>query len=378
MNLLTFVQKHNGLVAARYDWELVFGKELGRFPQSTKRPEPTGQQVFTILDNLRDGQFCKVEPQSRFYHNPNYAEAELRQLTSLSQIEALRMPAKGFCLAVARALGLDVHGVQVQGEDDQMHLLFSSDTPVYLCMSTRFTEVKTQMERLAGSGKVTYLLTLFDWTKKLPAARCDKVHVVPLEHYIDTNTPAHELRSRPGVSFMAALSARTGPVSDVALIRRPTDDANYQRLMVVLHTTSKDTREIPNEDMIECWYVGGQRARRKAKDIGLFLTKAGTFNVQWKLFRRYALGNGFIYSAAEEKNSDSTTRWELKKILNALFDQPQIARPFAQTTKHGGKVNFLLRTVEVNPSVPLDNRYVTRSLDDEGSRAYLQSLGILS
>lgn len=376
MNLLTFVQKHNGLVAARYDWELVFGKNFARFPQSARQPEPTGQQVFMILDNLRDGQFCEVEPQSRFYHNPNYAEAELRQLASLSQIEALRMPAKGFCMAVARALGLDVHGVQVQGEDDQMHLLFSSDTPVYLCMSTRFAEVKTQMERLAGSGKVTYLLTLVDWTKKLPAARYDKVHVVPLEHYIDTNTPAHELRLRPGVSFMAALSARTGPVSDVALIHRPTDDANYQRLMVVLHTTSLNPTHAPDNDLLECWYVGGPKVRRQVKEIAAFVTKAGTFNAQWKLFRKYALGCGYIISPDREKGSDSTTRGELKKILNALFDQPQTAKPFARATANGSKTNFTLRSVEVSQSVPMDNRYTICSLDDDENQAYLKSLGI--
>lgn len=374
MNLLQFAQIHKGLIATRYDWELVFGKDIANLPVSAKSPEPLGLIMCEIMDSLHDGDFCRVEPEFLCYQNDGFAESSLRRLDSRKQIEALRMPAKGFCMAVARALGLNVHGVHVQSEDDRLHLLYRTETPVYLSMSHRYADVAAQMEKLVDKGKKVWLLTLYDWSKRLDAARPANLHIQPLADYIDMNSPADVLRLKEGTNLLMALSMRSGPPSDAALVHRPTDDTNYQRLIIVLHTRSLSYKDTPEDDVLECWYIGSKMVRRRVKDIGSFVNKDGSFNVSWELLRWYALGHGTLISL--EKNKHSSRRVDLKRIMNDLFDQPQTAKPFPRATAKGSKCHFGIYTVQKTNPGDLSNRYENISMDDERSRAYLHSLGV--
>lgn len=373
MNLLQFAQIHKGLIATRYDWELVFGKDIANLPVSAKSPEPLGLIMCEIMDSLHDGDFCRVEPEFLCYQNDGFAESSLRRLDSRKQIEALRMPAKGFCMAVARALGLNVHGVHVQSEDDRLHRLHQSDTPVYLSLSNTYDEVKNQLEKLMDKGREVRLLTLYDWSRKLGSGRPGNILVLPLEHYIDMGTAANELRLKDGVNLLREMDSKAGPPNDAALLHRP-EGANYQCLFIVLHTRSLSCKRLPDDDTLECWYIGSKKVRRRAKDISKFVTNGGSFNKAWELLRRYALGHGEIISV--KKNNDSTTRGGLKKIMNTVFDQPQTAKPFPNATSKGSKCNFHIYAVQAKSPGDLCNRYENVSMQAESSWAYLQFFGI--
>ena len=358
-------------------------------------PEAPGVSIRQVLDPWHEGEWCQVDTLTLSYWNPRYL-GKLSFFSDRRELDTLRLPLRSFAQEVARALSLPARHVAVLDEPGGLASL-NDERGIFLSLAPHVGVMKEHLFRLRSIPGRLLLLTLLDEfaDSSLPPASSltpssplppaspltplaslsppdGRVMLRPLHHFID-DEHRQDARLHPweGENFSAVCDRLHPGVpsggSRQALCRRP-KGASFRELTLILHTSDREPSHLPEDDELELGYGKQKRVRKPARELSVFVTRQGTFNVYWQLLRLHALGHGTLTEPlARKRHVYAERRRVLRRLLNILVDMPPGAEAFHRgAEKYSVTGSMNMEVCYHSPSVRL-SPYNTRTLGSSES-----------